>query len=596
MAKKKFGAAFDDSIIRTKKTFGHFNSRIDQNQDWQDNFIPYFDPENRLELSIWRIIGVTILTVILFFGLFLRLFHLQVIQGDYNRDLADSNRIQYRVIHAPRGVIYDRNGVVLAESNPGFRLEGKFISRDEALKLEVSGNASSSKLEIDTVRSYPQGEISAHILGYVGEINSEELKQPELRDYKAGDKIGRAGIEQIYERYLKGLDGAEIIEVDSTGKKLRVIRRAEPTPGDNLFLSIDSGLQLQATQALRAQLETVRACCGAVVAENPTTGEVLTMVSLPSFDGNAFTNSSRGMEVSGYFGSRDSPLINRSISGTYPPGSTFKIVSALAGLITHKIDANTEIEDTGIVHLGPYSFANWYFTQYGKKEGMVNLVKALQRSNDIYFYRVGEWVGEKVLGDAARTLGMGKALGIDLPGEVDGLIPSDEWKRKTYDEVWFPGDNLHMAIGQGFLLTTPIQILKSTSFIASDGKIYKSQIVTKITKPDNSLVKEIKPVIISQGIYELDDIQLIKEGLSRVTKEGGTAWPFFNFSVPTSGKTGTAEFGDPNGRTHAWYTSYAPSDNPQISLTVLVEAGGEGSSVAAPVARKIYEWYFKTNK
>lgn len=556
---------------------------------WQESLIPNFAPQETDDtVSSWRLVFLGSLFLIVFFGLFLRLFHLQVVQGAKNRELADSNRIKLKVIHAPRGVIYDRSGKVLAENSPGFRVKEKFLSRDEALALEARNDPQFADLEIDAIRFYPQGKILAHVLGYVGQISEEELKSPHFVGYKIGDRVGRFGIEQVYESTLRGKDGAEIIEVDASGKTLRTLGKVEPVPGKDIHLSLDGDLQAVVFKSLEEGIKNSGSCCGAAVAENPKSGEVLALASYPSFDNNAFTDPKRNKEVKDYFTDINSPLINRAIAGTYPPGSTFKIASALAGLSSGKITKDTQIEDTGVMSLGIWQFANWYFTSYGKKEGMVDIIKALQRSNDIFFYKVGDLVGEKALGQAAKKIGYGQKLGIDLSGEAEGLIPDKEWKQKNIGESWYPGDNLHLAIGQGFLLVTPLQVLASTSFVAADGKLISPHLVPR------GISKSFKPL--SENIFKKEDIELVKRGLGLVPKVGGTAWPFFTFGVPTAGKTGTAEFGDPQGRTHAWYTSYAPEDDPKIALTVLVEAGGEGSSIAAPIAKDIYSWYFSTQK
>lgn len=594
--KRKLGPIFPDQVYRaTSKT-----TRLEKDPEsgeWEDVLLPNYKPRGLQEtVSTWRLITLVSILLFFFFGLFLRLFHLQVVSGQENRQIADLNRVQIRLIHGPRGVIYDRNSKVLAENNPGFRLEGKFISRDEALKLEAKNDSKFNQLEVDTIRSYPQGVTTSSILGYVGEITGDELKNDKYKNYRAGDRIGRAGVEQIYESTLRGIDGAEIIEIDANGKKIRSLRRIDPVPGNNIYLSIDADLQKIAFEELKKGIDLAKSCCGALVAENPKTGAVLSLISYPTFDANAFTDPKRSDEIAGYFSDVNSPLLNRVISGVYPPGSTFKIVTSLAGLSSGKITGQTQIEDTGEMYLGPFKFSNWYFTGYGKKEGLVDIVKALQRSNDIYFYQVGRMVGEKEIEKAAKKLGMGKKLGIDLPGEANGLVPNGDWKQKNIGESWYPGDTLHLAIGQGYLLTTPLQILAQTSFVASDGILVQPRLVSKITSPAGNTIKSFSFEPIEQNIFKKYDLDLVKKGLSLVPKMGGTAWPFFTFSIPTAGKTGTAEFGDPKGRTHAWYTSYAPENDPQIALTVLVEAGGEGSSDAAPIAKQIYTWYFNPDK
>ncbi len=490
-------------------------------------------------------------------------------------------------------------------------MKDKFLTRDEVLAMEAKGDPEYNNLETDAIRYYPMGEVTSQILGYVGQVTQEELDQSQgdvvkksalLPDkspmtYKLGDRIGRAGIEESYESYLRGVDGADIIEIDAQGKPLRVLRHIDPIPGKNIYLSIDADLQKVAFNALKKGVEGASSCCGAVVVENPQTGEILALASYPSYDGNAFTDPKRNSEVTNYFNDPNAPMLNRVIGGTYPPGSTFKIVSALAGLYSGKINAQTQYEDTGIMSLGPYTFANWYFTEYGKKEeGMMDVVRALKRSNDIFFYNVGDLVGETVLDEVAEKVGYGKKVGIDIPGEVDGLLPTRAWKEKNVGEPWYPGDNLHMAIGQGFLLATPLQVLTSTSFMAEKGSLTTPHLVTKITSPAGAVMKEFHFDPIVKDVFKKDYIDLVNKGLAEVPQDGGTAWPFFNFSIPTAGKTGTAEFGDPKNRTHAWYTSYAPVDNPQISATALVEAGGEGSNVSAPIIKDIYTWYFNPDK
>lgn len=595
--RRKLGRAFTDEVLKVTQPFGHFGGKKLKSEDWEDNLLPNYQPENEsIAISSWRIFSLGTVFLIIFFSLFLRVFHLQIVQGQENRQRADVNRIQLKVIHAPRGVIYDRNEVILAENKPGFRLKDKLITRDEALKLEAKNDPSVDAMEIDAIRDYQLGFAASHILGYVGQISPEELKDPKYEDYKIGDRIGRSGVEQVYESVLRGKDGAEIIEIDATGKKLRTLRQVDPIPGQNLYLSIDADLQKVTYDALLKGVKDAKVEKGAAVAEDPVSGEILALVSIPSYDSNAFTDPEKGGEVGQYFEDTNSPLMNRVISGTYPPGSTFKITSALAGLSSGKISSNTQFEDTGVMAIGQWTFPNWYFLQYGRTDGTVDVKKALQRSNDIFFYKVGEAVGEKILGETAKKIGMGEKLGIDLPGESAGLVPDNIWKQKNTGEAWYPGDTLHMAIGQGFMLVTPLQVLAETAFIANRGNLVVPHLATKITYQNGAMVKSFSPNILAKNLFKKSDIEIVKDGLVLVPKDGGTAWPFFTFSIPTAGKTGTAEYGDPKDLTHAWYTSYAPVDDPRIALTVLVESGGEGSNIAAPIAREIYNWYFNPDK
>lgn len=590
--KEKFGKAFADEVGKIKPRKSLFRRKRVEG-DWHEQFVLQgrsLGSEVKIQglgLSSWRKVSFAVILLIFLGVLVSRLFHLQVVKGGENRELADSNRIQVKVIHAQRGVIYDRNGKILAQNEPGFRLGRKTLTREEAFKLEVEGSPLIKDLEIDSIRTYPLSEKSAHIIGYVSEINAEEFNDPKYKNYLLGDKIGRGGVEEAYEKVLKGIDGGEIVEVDAAGQKIRTIRRKEPTPGQNLYLTIDADLQLTAFEKLKTGIEKVGSCCGVVVATDPNTGQILSLVSYPSFD---FKNLNDALIAP------NSPILNRAIGGTYPPGSTYKIASGLAGLETGKINAGTVFEDTGVLKLGSYSFANWYFTQYGKTEGVVDIVKALKRSNDIYFYQVGIAVGEKIMGDYSKKLGLGKRLGIDIPGEVTGIIPDNDWKVKHVGEVWYPGDSLHMAIGQGFVLTTPLQVNNLISAIAADGRQYPPHLALRITDNHNKTIKEFKYDEISSYKFKRENVDLIKRGLEAVTKEGGTAWPFFNFPVVTAGKTGTAEIGDPKGKTHAWYVAYAPVERPTITLTVLVEKGGEGSTATGPIAKEILRWYLSPDK
>jgi len=600
MRKKSLGFGFSDEIAKVVSRGKHFEAFF---QSWEDNLIPNFDPNIRLglEKSFWRVTLFLCFLCIVFFALFVRLFHLTIINGKTNANLADGNRIQIKVVHAPRGVIYDRNGKVLALNSPGFRLvdpmtkKVTFVTREESFALEVKNDPKAQYLEIDSIRKYPYKEVGAHVLGYVGEVSPDQLREPQFKDYHIGDRVGQVGIEDFYEKYLRGVDGGEIIEVDSKGEKLRTLRTVTPIPGQNVHLTIDIDLQEVAFHQLKDAVLKSGSCCGALVAQDPTSGQILALVSYPSYDNNAFTNLDDN-EIDRILNNPNSPVLNRSIGGAYPPGSTFKIISSLAALGSGKINSKTTFVDNGLIYLGSFKFTNWYFTQYGKTEGLVDLVKAIQRSNDIYFYEVGRSIGEQTLANYARKLKLGSQLGIDLAGEVGGTVPDNDWKVKNFGQIWYPGDTLHMAIGQGFVLTTPLQVLGFTSLVAANGNMYQPHLLLKVTKNDGSDYKLQDSQILVSKVVPQDQLEVIKQGLEKVPTEGGTAWPFFTFPIPTAGKTGTAEFGDPKNHTHAWYTSFAPSTDPKIALTIIIEGGGEGSSVASPVAKEVYRWYFSEDK
>jgi len=535
--------------------------------------------KNRI-LIFWGIFAIGFLLLI---G---RLVELQIIFSTKNKILAEGNRIKKIVNPAQRGMIYDRNEKELVRNVPIYRIKVQSakckvqsedcfedIPREEALRMEARGET--ENLRMDIGRDYLYGRSLAHVLGYLSEANPQEVEEGR---WEMGDLVGRTGVEEKYDALLRGKDGGELIEVDSLGNKVREIGKIEPVPGKDIHLSIDGELSKVAWEALGDQP-------GAVVTTEVKTGQVLVLVSSPSFNPNQI--SEQDLTNPGL------PFFNRAIGGAYPPGSTFKIVTATAGMEEGKINENTTFEDPGEIRIGEYVYRNWYFTQYGKTEGTINLVRAIKRSTDTFFYKVGEWVGATTLAEWARVFGLGRKTGIDIPGEVAGLVPDPGWKEKTTGERWFLGDTYHFAIGQADLLTTPLQITMMTSVIANDGKLCKPQVKLETGNSklaiDNCQDLKLKP----------ETLRLIKEGMKEACSPGGTAFPLFDFKPQVGCKTGTAEFGDPAGRTHAWLTAFvapgealAKSGKEPIVVTALVEAGGEGSYVAAPIVKKVMESYF----
>ncbi|MBU2051643.1 hypothetical protein KKH13_00370 [Patescibacteria group bacterium] len=453
------------------------------------------------------------------FGLLARLVSVQVVNHDYYLALARENRIKLETIPADRGVIFDR------------------------FKTPLNRNAPEG-------RQYDLGEAGSAVLGYVGQGDREI--------------VGKDGLERIYDNKLKGKPGGLLLETDAAGALVREIGRSEPVPGDSLMSTLDAGLQQKAYALLSGRK-------GAVVASDPGNGEILALVSSPGF---------KPQEVEKYLTDQDLPLFNRALGGVYPPGSTFKLITATAALEEGKADASTQIEDTGKISIGPYSYANWYFTQYGRTEGFLDIIQALKRSNDIFFYRLGERLGIRALADWAKFFGVGNSTGVDLPGEAEGLMPDPTWKEAQKKEDWFLGDTLITAIGQGDILMTPLQVNQMTSVIASTGQWCRPHLVAA-DKEDYCRRLDIQP----------QTIDLITSGMAQVTQAGGTAWPFFDFPVSVAGKTGTAEFGG-DDKTHAWFTGFAPVDSPNIVVTVLLEGAGEGSYEAAPVAKDLLAYWF----
>ena len=535
----------------------------------------------------WTVMLFTIPLVCGFLAVLVRLVWLMLVFGPVYRELSNENRIKVVPLPARRGVIYDRNGEIIAANRPVYRVKRETgggeavyetISRKDAL-LRIADFKDADLIE-DVGRDYRYGVVMAHILGYLGQATREEV---EKNDFKGLDLLGRSGVEELYDSGLRGRDGARLLEVDTGGEVLREIGREEPVAGRDLRLTVDVKLSEKTYEALGG----LRA---AVVVENPETGEILVMVSSPSFDPGVFSGGS-GEEVRAVLDGKDRPLFNRAISGQYPPGSTYKIVSAMAGLENSVISADFKYEDKGFVVLGNQTFNNWLYTQHGRTEGVINVVGALTRSTDTFFYKLGELVGVEKLAGMSRKFGLGDITGVDLPGEATGLVPDPKWKLKVKGERWFLGDSLIMAIGQGNLLVTPLQVNQMGAVVASGGLFCRPRVVEGENNCHNLGFKK-------------ENVDLVKQGMYAACAKGGTAYPLFDF--PKSGpeqiavacKTGTAEYGDPKGRTHAWLTAFVEGKvareygREPVVVTVLVESGGEGSGVAAPIVRKILASYF----
>lgn len=515
-----------------------------------------------------------------------RVFTLTVVRGDENRKLADDNRVKLVRIEPARGSIVDRNSVAMASSKRVFHLvkgdSQTEITEQTARDLEIQGLASENfegelgTIKTEVVRQYQLGEASAHVLGYVGKVSEGDLEIN--TQLVAADSIGRLGVEASYDSFLRGKAGQKLVEVDALGKNVSILGNQEAEAGRDIKLTIDSAMQKVAYSALVREIEKVKAKKGAVIVQNPQTGEVLALVSYPTFD---------PLNVSKFINADNQPLFNRVVQGNYPPGSVFKIVTSLAGLESGKITKDTEIEDVGEFYLGDVRFSNWYFTQYGKKDGVVKIDKAIARSNDIYFYRAAEMTTLANIRKMALAMGFGQKTGIDLPDENFGLVPDEVWKESTFATSWYPGDTMHLGIGQGFMLTTPIQVNWMTSYVASD-KLVKPHLVAEIA--GDSLIK-LDPKVVSGSLVHKENLDTVRDGMRKACIEGGTAWTFFDAPYAVGCKTGTAE--QIEGHPHAWFTAYAPYDAPKVAVTVLIEDGGEGSSVAGPVAREILDAYFK---
>lgn len=564
----------------------------------------------------------------------IRLWDLQIMKGSEMRKLSEQNRIRIKKVVAPRGVIYDKTGKVMADTRPSFNMyvtpedikdfnqtvDGlarlmnidreeivdklkaasgfppsfpvkikSDISMDEVAKVEANRvYLPGVSIQIEPKRNYPYGKMAAHVLGYVSEINSEELKSKEYKNYSPGDFIGKYGLERNYENYLRGVDGEKRVEVDAIGREVRTLDIKESVPGNNLYLNIDMEIQALAEKAL----ESKRGGC--IVLETKT-GAVIALVSRPSFDPNKFSSGITKEDWKAVTTDKAHPLQNRVTQGRYPPGSTFKIVSALKALEVGILNERTSFLCRGSFPFGNRAFKCW------KKGGHGNVAihRGIVESCDVFFYNVGVRLGIDRIHAMADQIGLGKLTGIDLPGEKQGLVPSSEWKKKTFGEPWYEGETVSVSIGQGAVWLTPIQLAQLSSFVANEGVTFTPQIVNKILSPEGKAIKAFDPVMNTDVKLKKEVINTVKEGMKGVVNEpSGTAYGSRIQNINMSGKTGTAQVASlEKGKLlgdHAWFIAFAPAEAPSISICVLVEHGGHGSSVSAPIAKIITENIYKT--
>ena len=466
-------------------------------------------------------------------------------------------------------------------------------------------------VEITPRREYPSGVLTSHAVGYVGRMPAERanhyLNQAN-EDYTINDRVGLMGVEAAYEEQLRGRKGVKHIEVDAFEREVNVLAIAPPQPGHNLVLTLDVDLQRAAESALREGMRRVDSTSGVVIAMDPQTGAILAMVSLPSYDNNLFA---RGISAEDYGQLSDDPehpLVNHAISGQYPPGSTFKIVPAAAGLEEGVIDRETRLKCEGELLLPNKYFpddpqkAQVFRCWYKWGHGALNIIDGIAQSCDIYFYQVGggfedfSGLGMEKLGEYARAFGFGEPTGIALSGESAGLIPDDHWKRVNYGEHWVTGDTYNAVIGQGYVLVTPLQLLNATVAIANGGTLYRPQVLYQIIDTEGTTVQDFAPEVIRQVPVSAQNLELVREGM-RAAVTRGTAHRANLAEIAVAGKTGTAEYPGPRDEegilpTHAWFTAFAPYEEPEIALLVFVSGGHEGAKIAVPIAAKILRVYF----
>ena len=592
-------------------------------------------------------LAVAVTLVLVCFGILLiRFFHLQVLRYDHYHTLAESNRISLVPIVPNRGLILDRNGVVMAHNFFAYTLEitpskvenleqtiaeladlveitsgdrkqfKKFRDQShsfESIPLRTHLNETEAArfavnryrfpgvdIRSRLFRHYPQGVLGSHLLGYISRINDGDIKRLEasgdISNYKGSDHIGKSGLEQRYEKALHGITGFQQVEIDADGHAVRVISSTPPVPGDNLTLSIDSKLQDIAEKAFGARR-------GALVAIDPTNGEVLAFVSMPTFDPNLFVDGIDWENWKALNESPDKPLINRPLKGIYPPGSTLKPFVAMAGLENGKRDPPFSISDPGYFMLpgSTHRYRDWK----PEGHGQVDIRRAITVSCDTFFYGLAMELGIDRLSSFLGHFGFGRETGIDIEGERSGLMPTPEWKQKRWKQKWYPGETVITGIGQGYTLVTPLQLAHATAMLANNGTAIRPHLVTSIKESLSGVVRPVPIATIDQVPIKPENMELVKLGMVDVTLPGGTAASVgAGAGYTIAAKTGTAQvigikqgekynekLVDERHRDHALFIAYAPADFPRIALAVIVENGGHGGSAAGPIARQVMDYH-----
>ena len=585
---------------------------------------------------ITRLHTLLVVCLVLFAVLLGRMVYLQLWRGDYYAKQSDGNRLRQSRILAPRGIIYDSEGKELVNNLPGYAvvLQKQSSYKPETLQRlsnllqmpveEINAKIKASKnfyepimlknnldqqmvtkieeqrrympevmLSVQPIRNYPYHELAVHALGYVGEVSAYEIEQGLFKNITQGSLVGKAGLEKTYDKYLRGEDGAFMEEVDVAGNVVKHYDSVQPVPGKNLKLTLDYQLQKELEEFTDKHLAYLRnsgiapgARAAAVIAIDPRNGAVRAMVSRPGYDPNWFVHGISSKNWNSINNDTNFPMNNKVITGEYPPGSTFKIVTGSAAFELKKVGLNEPIFDGGFHPMVP-TMGN----AGGEVLGWLTFIKALAMSDNVYFYELGYRVGIDNIEKYAHIFGFGERTGIDLEGESKGLVASKKVKREIWDEDWRLGDTFNAAIGQGFNLTTPIQLSVMLSIVANGGTKYQPYLVDSITNSDGSLFEkpkraEGKHIDVSQQI-----IDYIRMGMSATTQEGGTASYFAGLPKPIAGKTGTAE--NSHGRDHGLFVAYGPVDDPEIVVVCIVEQGGFGSVAAGPIVYKAFEEFFQ---
>jgi penicillin-binding protein 2 len=563
----------------------------------------------------------------------LRLWHLQILEGPYYRDLSENNRTRQVLLEPARGLIYDRNGILLANNVSSFSVYvtledvqdrevliqqlSELLGLDPALvrkKLAIKGSkllprkirdrmtlrdatlVESRRLDmpgvmiqVESQRNYPGGLIASHLLGYVGEISADQLEKPEFDDLHQGSIVGQYGIEKSYDRHMRGTAGQKNVEVDALGheKKSSVVEK--PQAGNDLYLTIDARLQKLAEDLLGEEQ-------GAIVALDPNNGDILAMASRPAFDPNVLSRELTAKQWVEIVQDEGRPLNNRASQGQYPPGSTFKIPMAVAALETKTMSPSSTVHCTGGYQFGRRLYRDWKAGGHG----YVDLHEALVHSCDVYFYSIGQRMGIDVMAEFGKDFGLGRPTGVELPSERSGIMPTPAWKQKVKRESWLPGETISAAIGQGFVTVTPLQMASMMATVANDGVNYRPRLVRAVMDRSTGNLQELPAVPRGKVNAKPETFRIIKSALADVITKG-TATRAKSSIVTIGGKTGTAQVAalrtgpeesiPKKFRDHAWFVAFAPVESPKIAVAVLAEHMGHGGAAAAPLAKEVIEAY-----
>lgn len=558
-----------------------------------------------------------------------RLVQMQLLQRAHYRELALANSVRTVPTRAPRGQVLDRHLSVLVANAPAIsvgitpaelprdRERARAVMEEVARLLKLDPGLVAQKVERqrrrpyaparlaadvdralvarledrrsglpglsvweDSKRSYPLGA-AAHVLGYVGEITERQLARLKDSGYRLGDWLGQAGVESRYDELVKGVDGGKQVRINASGRELGVLSSRAPRPGDNLVLSLDGGLQKVAEEALGEE-------AGAIVALDPRNGEVLALVSKPDYDPATFAGKVDPKAWQGLLEDERRPMNNRAVQGLYPPGSVFKVITALAGLQEGVVEPDEALNCYGIFWISTWPYRCWKEIGHGS----VSMERAITESCDIYFYQLGLRLKVEALARWTRDFGFGEPSGIDLPGELGGVVPDPEWKQAKEGLPWFPGNTVMMSIGQGYLLATPLQLAVATAAVANGGRLVTPHLLKRVTSPEGEVLREqAVPAPIDLEI-DPEALHLVRRGMEGAVQERrGTAWRARVPGLSVAGKTGTAQ--NPHGEDHAAFVCFAPVESPRVAIAVIVENGGEGGLTAAPIARRMLEHLFK---